>query len=610
MSVSATITFTSPDGSTVVTVEPTRLSLPHAEPGTAALLTGEIPHGWDGFEDENAAANAVQFNSGAVLTLRGETEFQGKLKVVYREQMRDGKRVIPFECADHWADLNDTLAGYDGDSRFTIVTDEDEESDITLVPGAADDERAYPFWPTLGQSQCWLPISGDGAAPSLQLAANISDSAASIVLSGDASDWPPRGYGLIDAEGFYYDGKHKTSSSPEQWTLRNCQRGSLDTSAAAHSLGDYCYCKIPKRISASGQVEVEGNTGAAWETIGHGNYIVDQEDACFSFKGNPLASPYNAGSGYTAVRATYTLFDETDASAVTFEDVAQALFEYDGDGGPDIDAGDIDIDVPYLPVTRLVLKQSNNTWAVLRQLLAEYVVDRANAADDIACWYDSVNGKYCIEQITQASSPDGVLRGCNRVHEELNTSGLYSGYLVGFQGHAPSWFSPTRCWLPDVGDSLGGQSVTAQMWMVCDRDMTAGWNEDTGGLGNDGRADLLCDGNENTGVGAKFASVPTGTISAAYCWTPSSNTRVTDHIRVVLDLRRFIKSTQCIVEVVGYTSCGAGTPPSSGHLHLADSLRIVLGEDRGQQGPGPVDRVGLLGGRLVGSSWALTRGAG
>lgn len=609
MAVTSTLTLTSPDGTNTIVVHPVSISMPHAALNESAVLTAEIQHDFDQFADETDNSNPLATEAIARWIRDGTIEFDGKLKRVNRERLRNGELVLPIECADGWDILNYTLAGVSGERRFGVVTQELDQSDIAIVPGTADDDRAYPYFPTLSQASAWLPLTGDGAPPNLPLAGDIDASASSIVLTGDAHDWPPRGYGLIGAEGFHYDGRHKTNSSPEQWTLRNSTRGSLGTSAAAHSTLDDCYCKIPKRISASGEIKVEGYTGSAWELIGHGQYDIDQDDACFSFKGDPEASPYNAGSGYTSLRASWTNFDETHAAAVEAADILQALLEFDGDGGPDIDAGDINIDIPYLPVTRLRLTQSSATWPVIRRLLAEYLIDRANAADDIAYWFESTTGKYTIKQIAQAGTPDVVLDHCSRIHESVSGDQLYSGVLAGFRGKAPSLFSPSRFYMPDRGDSWGGQTVSAFMWQVCDRDMAEGWNEDTTSNGNDVRAQLLCDGNNNTGIGLKFGAAVSANTVMYYAWTPAAATKLTEHIRVVLDLRRFIKSTDCVIEVVGYTSYTPGDPPAaSGLVHLSDLLRISFNDDQGNTGPGPVERVGMLGGRLVGSDWALSRG--
>lgn len=607
------LAVTTPDGSDTIKIHPAHVVMPHANLNEAALLTAEIHHDWDVYEDETAADNPVQIGSAIELVRDGITEFKGLIKRVGREQLKNGERLIPIEAADKWEELNYTLAGISTERRFTVLTELLEQADTDMVAGEADEDRSYPYYPTLSRASAWLPISGDGAAPSLELAADIGSGDPNIVLSGDASDWPARGYWCIDAEGGYYDGVHKTSSSPEQWTLRNCIRGSLGTTPAAHLTAEVCYCKIPKRISSSAEIKVEGDTTGSgpWELIGHGQYTVDMEDGCWSFKGDPTALPYNQGAGYSAIRATFTNYDEDNVAAVELADVFQSLLEYAGDGGPAISSGDIDIDIPYLPVTRIRLLQSANTWPVIRQLLAEHIIDRANIADDLAYWYKASTGKYTVKQINQASIPDTVLENTSRIMEEIRADQLCSGVLVGYRSQAPSLFSPTRFYHPDRGDSWGGQVVSAFLYQVADRDMSQGWDEDTSSNGNNIRSDMLCDGNQHTGIGLKFPAATNTNTVMFYCWTPSAESRLTENIKVVLDLRRWIKSTDCIVEVVGFTSYTPGDPPTAtGLIHLSDSLRISFSDDQGAVGPGPVERVGMLGGRLVGSQWALTRGGG
>lgn len=596
------LTLTTPDGLNVRKFKPRFVQLPHAQIGEAAIISFDVDRDYDSYDDETAADNFLQAGTYGVLTRGSQTLWRGKSRAPTRESASGGPRELMCEGIDKLEELNYTFAGYDGERLFEVAAVEVEKTQITLVAGEATDEAAYPFYPVPAEPSCYMARGGSYGAAEATLATTINDSAASIVITAtSASGMLPRGYWYIEGEVVFYDGLHGDPTNGNKLTARNCIRGALGTSAAAHTAPVTIYQHAALPITASGRVLVEGNAGGSWETIGGGHYDVNQSEGRFDFKANPLAAPFYAGAGYSAVRASYTLGNLSDASAPTLASVAQELLEFAGKGGPAIASGNIDVDVVRLPIKRLAVSQTRYTLDTLKQLIAELELEAFNTADAVGVWYDADNDKYCVKSLGQASTPDHVLHDFDVMSEEINTDGLRSAWLVGYQGAGPPIVSCSRIWHADRGDSWGGQTVEAYCYQYVDRELSNGWNFDESSNGNNLYTDLMTNGDSNSsGWGLKWPAAINANTPALYAYAPGApDTCLVDHVRVVLDLRRFIKATECKIEVVGYTSYTIGDPPTAGGLiHLSDLLVFTLNEDTGPKASGPIERVGWLGGRF------------
>jgi|GEM_PF-2225940 len=598
-----TLVITTPDGSQTRRVKPPWLRIPHAEFGEAAMLMFELDSKFDEYTDETDMANFIQDGSWAVVTRGSQKLWEGKLRGPAREeQLGEAQRVI-VEGVDPLEALNHTLAGVGTERLFLSQAEEYEGSAVPLVLGESSVDAQYPYYPAPGHTNNYMDDGGSYGAAEGTLDADIGSGDTSIRLTAITdSGFPPRGYAKIGSEVFWYDGLHPDPGESSKYTFRNCVRGAKGTSAAGHTAAASIYANVALPVCTSDRILIEGQVSSGpdvWEPLGSGQFDVNQAEGRFEFKGDPEAAPYNAGSGYLALRATYTMLDLSDAATPTLESVADALLKFSGDGGPAIDAGNIDIDIDRVAVDRLKVDQTQHTLPVLRGLIARLELDAMNTGDAVVPWYDSANSNYCLHKLTQAGTPDHVLRKFELVSEQFESARLASAVLVGWQGSGPPLASPTRCWHPDRGDAWGGQTVSGYRYQYVDRELGNGWNLDEASSGNNLYTHLMFDGNENSsGWGLQFPAAINSNTVIVYFWNPGSPTSYpVDHIRCVLDLRRFIKSVETRIEIVGYTGFSTGDPPTpTGLLHLDDNLIFCLSDDVGPSTGAAVKRVGWVGG--------------
>jgi hypothetical protein len=196
------------------------------------------------------------------------------------------------------------------------------------------DGLRFAWWPDPA-SAAWLSTS---ASNSTTLGATMTPllpaSGSRLKLSQQHSGLPPAGFVSIGGEWIEYNG-YAWDPADQYWYLHNIRRASLATSPLPHAIGDPVYSRLSQRIDPRGRIKLEGNNGGAWELVQLGGHCAPQwESGGFAFAQDPLALG-SGGATYSAIRATYTVFDEENAAALKLSDVLSDVLTADPAlGGP------------------------------------------------------------------------------------------------------------------------------------------------------------------------------------------------------------------------------------------------------------------------------------
>jgi hypothetical protein len=227
--------------------------------------------------------------------------------------------------------------------------------------------------------------------------------------------------------------------------------------------------RLCKRIDPRGRIKLEGNNAGAWELIQLQRCCTPQwESGGFAFSQDPFALG-SGGSTYSAVRATYTVFDEENAAALKLSDVLAAVLTADptlggpGFGGSYVDPALVAITVSPDPVlTRVVVPRGTKALDFIKGLLEQLGLARGSADDAVLLRYDPVADVLEVKSVAQSAAPARHYYGEAQRLEEVDSSGLKSAVLCEYEQGTPfNLVSSRRIWhtvagLPGSGSPPGG----------------------------------------------------------------------------------------------------------------------------------------------------------
>jgi hypothetical protein len=364
---SVTITVTHWSGSPSEKLDPETLNIRQQLNDTGAC-SFELRGGWyDRYADESDDENALQLHSLLTVTRDGTDIYVGQIfnKDISIDR---NERSLRAECIDRVGVLSryvptattqnppeTRICYYHTSSKFINAPNTDV---YVLHTDTFYNKYVYPD-PT--DADLWLPISGSPRAVYTALSANINNSVTTIP-AGTAprrmSDW---GLIKINSEIIYYEG-YGLNSLNTAYEFKNCKRGVLGTTAAAHSVTDEINQWVPKRFATAGSgyylpviqwnggtytgdptTAIADNEGGYW-------YLPDATVTTNSAAGSLTLSyidEINAGgtSGGTSYQTVENKIDEWMAAAtmggwteydVDIPNVVLSYFSYDGRTGAEL----------------------------------------------------------------------------------------------------------------------------------------------------------------------------------------------------------------------------------------------------------------------------------
>ncbi len=396
---------------------------------------------------------------------------------------------------------------------------------------------------------------------------------------------PAKGIMRIGSEYVPYDGYAKRDDG--FWWANNLVRGGLGSAAAAHLSGDLGQDLTPQKIHPAGDVFLEGEPTASpgtWESINQGQFTVQPEEGRIDFGTDP-AKIYVAGDmdqtnprqGFNKFRLTYHIYAELDPAAVTLGGFANDILTANADGGgPALSAARLDIDIPSIRLTGVLLTKPTHTIDVLDDLRVKLGFEGNGDVPLISNWFDSAADVYRWKTIVQKGQEDHQFYFAEEIQERRTLQRIYSGVIAPYrEGANRNLLSASRMFGPVIGELVGSnnQPVNSVLRQFVERDTAAGWTEGgspftayPGGYTDEQKQgyfkETMFDALKSTGFGLQWNSGnnPGSNIRAMSGWFSAANDPfVIDRIRALIDFRRNSNSANPIdFRIVGHR---AYTPP-------------------------------------------------
>ena len=382
-----TATFTAPDGNTIENV-PVTMCDEDAEFNDPSVAVFQVESNFSAYETDATDTNTTQLNANVTISRDGTQFWEGSIfnrQLVYGT---DGARTIQIEAHDPVAKLQKSRAQLDSKDIFTRITPAASLTEQTLVEGPSFGDILYPWYPATASAQ-WIS-SGNTTT----LSAGINDTVTEIEFQTTNPGFLPSGFFVIGTEWIFYNGLHDTGTGGVYRAL-NCTRGALGTSAAAHGASDVVTEKILQGIHPEQGIRVEGQTGGNWEDIPAARYEPNIEKGRFDFA-------YDIGADFTAVRATYSYYNQSDAAVVVVDDVIKDMVELaTTSGGPGLTSGEYDIDGSTLKLNRVTSGDTPRmVWGFIIDLLNELGLITGEVTAPFGAWWDGEAGKLKVKQIS------------------------------------------------------------------------------------------------------------------------------------------------------------------------------------------------------------------
>jgi hypothetical protein len=534
-----------PSSSSYWSIEPLSLEIEQAA-NYPAQLTASVTCDWQRYHDDDDAANPLQ--RGAYIEYwEGSTcLFRGKVKRVARA-LADGKAALSITALDKLQVLNETFAVYNNSYVWSRQTPPLSLSNVTLLAGYDYGDGLRNVWWPEPAGSAWLSTSASNSTTLGQNMTNVSPaSGARLKLAQMHGGLPPAGFISIGSEWIEYNG-YAWDPADQYWYAHNIRRASLGTTAAAHSSGDTAYSRLSQRIDPRGRIKLEGNNGGTWELVQLAGHCAPQwESGGFAFAQDPAALG-SGGATYTAVRATYTVFDEENAGALKLSDVLLDVLQADpatggpGFGGAFTDSAVVSISITPDPVlTRVVVPKKTRALACIRGLLDEIGLARGTAADAVLLHYDPDTDVVEVKSVAQLATPQRTYYGESQRVEETGADGLHSATLVEYEHGTPfNLISSRRMWHTVVGlagsGSPPGGAVPAAFQKI-----GATWYGPLGLApigtynfsqeivpGVSGAANILTDNDETTGLALMWDTLQAAGVHF-YAWFPGGGATTPD----------------------------------------------------------------------------------
>lgn len=396
-----------------------------------------------------------------------------------------------------------------------------------------------------------------------------------ILAETSHKGFTPLGVLQIESEWIQYDGYDTDPLQSDKYRFKGCTRGALGTTAAAHTTGNgVIYQRISQKIHPIEPIFIEANKSGTWEPVSAASYTLQAEEGRFDFTYDILDFP-SGSSVYSALRATYAVFDEDNASVVTLTNILEGVLQETVDnGGPGLSAGDMDVEVKItvfkqagdaeveINLTRVRIPKPTNTLDFIKGLLDEIGLNKSDDDDVIGMYYDHNNDKIIIDTIIQkaTASADKVYSNSIIIDRDLSLEQIVSGVRVVYTaGQNENLVSVERCWHPAKGEAVGDDSENVKTVVYQDEEQPnlKGYEKSNPTLtGNNEKTDRLFDRLETTAWGLRFDTTSPGAkADCLYCWFNNGlDTFTVDEVEVIVDARRESKSGSLFhFQVLGVT---------------------------------------------------------
>jgi hypothetical protein len=548
------ITVTSPDGTATIDLIPTSIDIT-GDLNEATALHAVMEYGWSWYEDEDSASNPLQCDSWIIVyrnvrvgsTWSTVIYWQGYIPDRHLIQ-RSGERIIEFTAYDLIARLSNCRASVNGDPIFTRTTPAVELSNVVLKKAAAIGDALFPYYPTPSDTDPWIPKAScnDTVLYTDGIGTDLTIGAKTIIAQATQEGMLPLGLIQIDNEWIQYDG-YDYNISDDRYRFKGCTRGALGTTAATHAEGSTIYQRISQAIHPIAPINMQGNLVSApgtWETIRESVYAVQPEEGRFDFSYDPIVTHIPGWThDYSAVRATYAVFDEDNANALDLKEILDLLLsETILNGGPGLVSGStfaVDALLANIKISRVRNPKSTDCLNFIRNLIDELGLNKGETEDTIGIWYDHPNSILRIAPITQktAALADHHYANMVLIDRDISIEKVYSAVEVTYNsGQNENLASSERMWHPEVGDDIGDtnpdpgdQSVVCSIdYQDVEAPMVTGWVQDQAAVGNNVHTERLVDAYPWTGWGMTINPVPVLDVDVLYGWLKPDNAGTAD----------------------------------------------------------------------------------
>lgn len=576
------ITAVSPDGNYAKQIMARSVHY-SAEPNEASTISLLVESQYADFWDESDSTNPLQLNS-KLQVVAGTFSWVGYISS--RSLIQDsGEQLIQIIARDMLGKLDNTdamlapdvddLTAANQQVLFARSTPGLQISNVTLS-GDLDDigDIEYPYFPAT-TSTAWLD---DGDSNSTTLGDAIDDVQTSIPGTTSNAGMLPAGLIKIGSEWIQYDGYIQDDSGV--WWFHNCFRGALGTTAGGHSAEVAVVQKVSQKVHPAYPIYVEGNASGTWELIHPQLYTVQVEEGRFDFTNDPTTFREGGGS-YSAIRATYAVFDE-NSNAITLKDVIDDLFGAPTSvGGPGFASTEAVADsaLAGIRLSRVRAPRAMSTVEAIRRILDEVGLLKGATTDALMTRYKRSSNLIRVEPVEQNATPDYTYLNATSIDEDIDLDDVYSAVRVTYTSGADfnlvnGGYNQGRMWHPQKSDTAGSLSATIDGTMLLDPDDST-WAENTVMSGHQLTSTWLTDGRMSTGWGLTFASNPGNSVNALYAWFPGSpDLYRIRKVNFVFDASHTSETTNPVeCSVYGVDAYTPGSPPTVGNeVQLAGGL--------------------------------------
>lgn len=408
----------------------------------------------------------------------------------------------------------------------------------------------------------------------------------------------PAGLVMIGTEWIQYDGYDDTPDT-SKYMFKSITRGALGTTKATHAAAVTIYQMVSQKIHPALPVivEVQRSGTAIWDVVPTKEYAVQVEEGRFDVSYDILAfiEPGNSTAKWDEIRASYTVFDEDHADAVTlgtvFNDVLTATV---ANGGPGLAGGQIDLgsalpDVEALAnirLSRVNLEEPENTLTFMQNLLDDIGLARNSTTDAIILRYDHENDKVICKIFDQSDNAAAhIFHHPTLIDRGIDIEDVFSAVEIVYDSGEKNLAHWERMWHPDRGDTVGTLSAAISGFMYQDEEhiKMAGWNIDETSNGNNLYTKRLTDGRKETGWGLDLDTVgnPGTTADCLLLWFDDDvATYVIDKVSILVDCRRHSHPTNPfifrVLAVENFTDVTSDPPTYDAPVFFAGSMYLAF----------------------------------
>ena len=471
-------------------------------------------------------------------------------------------------------------------------------------PLAITELRLYPstyysggfrdvWFPAASSADAWLSDDAALASTISESMANSGTALASLKVGTSykgafsGTQWAKVGSEWLQYNGYRYD------NADGYWKLYDVQRAMLGTSFAAHLSGVTIYPKIAALFHTNTPVKMEGYTGADWELIDQdGIFEVNEDAGSFNFNQDPLGL-YGGGGDYTQIRATYAVYDEEGADALTVAGLIQDMLEANpaafGAGWRSgyTDSCTVDVSgMPDIKVASFNVTKEMYVGDAIYKLLNETGLNKGDDFDLVSYRYDAPTDKAIFEGVAQLAdnvAADRVYTSATHVGKSTTIENIRSAVLSAYtQGESTNLLASRRMWNTPGEPHLGAGPPWAYVYTYGAIEQPVAGSPGTYNLSQTpvtGYTSLnrLTDNDDGTGIGVFDDSAPSPDFGW-YGWFPGQDdttpdTYLVDNIILTFEVTGTSDATVPFGWEVYYfddfTGSTSTTPPTTGTAKYA-----------------------------------------